>query len=157
MITATFTPLTADEMTAVRAYLKATAGMDDCFSVHSAQTLHEVEQDRGGPDAVADYTADLFKVLDDWHTALDQLHAELALCSPSQTSLSDAAREYVAAEATEFVRNLNLTRKAFCDWHFNYEGGTSGPSFRIDGAAITFSNFPPVTLNADIAAEAATA
>lgn len=156
MTTATFTPLTADEMTAVRTYLNATAGMGECFSVHSAQTLREVEQDRGGPAAVADYTADLFKVLDNWHTALDQLHAGLALCSPSQMSLSDAAREYVAAEATEFVRSLNATRKAFCDWRFDCEGGTSGPSFRIDGAAITFSNFPPVTLSADIAAEAAT-
>jgi hypothetical protein len=155
-ITALGASLTTAEAKAVSAYLDATAGIPDTFEGLDADDLDRIERETGGPDGVTDYVALLFKTLDRWHDALDQLHAELALATPTQSSLRPAAEGYVRAEATQFVHFLSLARKAFCDWHFNYEGGGSGPSFRIDGAAITFSNFPPVTLTADIAAEAMT-
>lgn len=148
-VTALESSLTTAEAQAIGAYLEATAGIPDTFDQLDASTLHNEHNERGNADV---YTVQLFKTLDSWHEALDRLHSELALTTRTQMTLRPAAEGYVRAEAVQFIRCLNLTRKAYCDWHF---GEQAGPGFRIDGGAITFSGFPPVPLTAEIAAEAA--
>lgn len=134
------------EQAVVDAHRGRVQGIPECVDHTSAADLQQHEHDHGRDDTIT-YAKNLFRMLDDWHTALDSAHADLV--AVDDTNLSPAAEFFIHAEANRFMHALNLVRREV----LRYLLGTAGPAPAVDSGALCLSNFPVIPLNGTAVAE----
>lgn len=135
------------ERAAVDRYNKALEGIEDCLDVVGAEQFADHEKEFGR-DAALDYARAHFQWLDEWHTALDSLHAQLGLTDEDRGPHGTSLR-LLEHESNQLFHSLNLVRREVCAWLL----GQAGPRPDVDSGYVAYSNFPLINLNGSIAAE----